>query len=165
MNWIIAAAVLFPVTYWVAYQLLSLVVGVLGVLLFPLLWCVIGYDIRPTLCPRLWPGRNVESWRGGWLTALWGNEEDGIFGPYLTPGPITAATAFEWTILRNFANGMRLLPGASFMIHTSYTFTWGPVSLCFAGGWRWALWIGDRHAGWLIKPNAQAGWLAWPVAG
>ncbi len=49
-------------------------------------------------------------WRGGALTFLWGNLENGIVGPAET---LNRWNAFVWSALRNSANNLRYLPGVS----------------------------------------------------
>lgn len=48
-------------------------------------------------------------WKGGKLTWLWSNDEDGIFGN----GPITRWQAFYWSAIRNPCNNLRFVRGIS----------------------------------------------------
>jgi len=85
--------------------------------LVSLLLTVIGYPLIAVLAAfRLWLddydgtiNRVLYHWRGGKLTWLWSNDENGIFGN----GPVTRWQAFYWSALRNPCNNLRFVPGIS----------------------------------------------------
>lgn len=99
MKWSIKYVALF-----ILIQLASLVLTLVGypliaVLALFKLWRI--YRINETVM--------VTEWRGGKLTWLWSNDEDGIFGN----GPITRWQAFYWSAIRNPANNLRYVRGVS----------------------------------------------------
>ena len=49
-------------------------------------------------------------WKGGWATWVWGNEEDGIFGPGAAH---TGWRAFYWSAYRNSVGNLRFVTGVS----------------------------------------------------
>ncbi len=93
------------VALFILIQLVSLVLTLVGypliaVLALFKLWHVYAYlDSAPV----------VYEWKGGKLTWLWGNNEDGIFGN----GPVTRRQAFYWSAVRNPCNNLRFVPGVS----------------------------------------------------
>lgn len=102
---------------------------------------------------------------------FWSNDEDGVTGS--AAFMLSRATsplwldAYVWSARRNFANGMRVLPGAAYVVTkddvvTTRTTKSGHVTTC---GWRQCVvWRGLRF-GYLIQPEATAGYRVWPVAG
>lgn len=149
--------------YWTVYQLLSLVVTLVGFPVVGILAACRCWTIRKSLHP-MFPGPTW-AWRGGWLTALWGNEEDGIGGPRnLAPTPWSA---FVWCAWRNSANGLRLLPGASFVLPASPAVRYFRGGYVATVGWRQALAFtlgrSTYRIGWMIDDDAQAGWRSWPI--
>lgn len=150
--------------YWAVYQALSLLV------LMPIGWIVLGvmaplrlWEIRRSLHPA-WPGA-VWAWRGRWLTAAWGNEEDGIGGRgRIAPDPWAA---WLWCAWRNSTNGMRLLPLAYYVLERSPAVRYTRTGYVATVGWRQcraftAFGITWR-IGWMIDDDAQKGWRSWPV--
>jgi hypothetical protein len=143
--------------YWILYQLLSFFV------FFPIGLVV----LAPLAAMRMWyqrsnyspmfPGRVVWAWKGGWLTFVFCNEEDGICGG-VYPSPLAA---YDWSAIRNFANNMRLLPLASITLK-------GPVTVkgrIVTYGWRQCIYFGNFRFGWLLPKEGTTGYRAWPVAG
>ena len=63
---------------WAFRFLSELTFYVLG---FPLVWVLALFKLYRSE-PSMYYPRSVLKWRGGWLTWLWGNEEDGIDGAY-----------------------------------------------------------------------------------
>jgi hypothetical protein len=153
--------------YWSVWQLLSLLVSAVGVvILLPLAYFQL-WETRPGKSV-MFGTAPVVAWRGGWLTLLWSNEEDGVTGadwyrkihanrkPWLN--------AYLWSAWRNAANGMRWLPGAAFLVDkqklsvrkttSGYIATHGFRQCVVWKGWRF---------GWLIAADAATGWRSWPV--
>lgn len=84
---------------------------------------------------RAWrPIAGKLQWRGGRLTWLWGNLENGIVGPGMT---LNRWSVFYWSALRNSVNNLRYMPGISKVGRPYWRKTWGPKP----GGWY-------AHAGW-----------------
>lgn len=59
--------------------------------------------------------RKILAWRGGWLTWLWGNEEDGIDGKYFSATGFAADKSFfmrvlQWSVMRNAVSNIRFIP-------------------------------------------------------
>lgn len=85
---------------FVLIQLVSLALAIIGIPLIALLayfyaWILVSGKFQ---------------WRGGWLTWLWGNEENGIVGPGIS---LNRWNAFKWSALRNPCNNLRFVPGIS----------------------------------------------------
>lgn len=146
--------------YWLLYQLTSLVLTVLG---WPL--------IAVLAALRLWTDkavywdfkrRIVWAWRGGWLTYVWSNDEDGICPNQV----ITPWRAWLWSAWRNPANNLRFaLPGAYYVIQPSEKVS---VRLLAAGyvvtcGWRQCVTWNNFRFGWLMDDSAAPGYRVWPT--
>ena len=141
--------------YWIIYQLLSGVVTAVGlVVIAPLAYfrCWEYVDGRNPL----FPGRKVLSWKWRYATLLWCNDESGIGGP-------GRWDAYEWSAIRNSANNMRILPGASYLITGAPKVTHYGSFTVLTDGWRQCVVIGKRKFGWLMNADSQAGWRSWPV--
>lgn len=150
--------------YWAAYQLLSLLVLTpLGMLVLGVMAPLRLWTRRESYMPAF-PGE-VWAWRGGWLTAVWGNEEDGIGGRHrIDPSP---RAAWLWCAWRNSTSGMRLLPGAYFELpHPPHVRTTSDGYVATIG-WRQCRAFRFRgtpyRIGWMIDDDAQAGWRSWPI--
>lgn len=151
--------------YWAVYQALGFFV------LMPLGFVAVGvlaalqlWTYRPSLHPA-WRDRSVWAWRGRWLTALWGNEEDGIGG---RGGAIPEPwAAFVWCAWRNSTNGMRLLPLAYYELEHAPSVRYTAGGYLATVGWRQCRAFTFRgtpyRIGWMIDDDAQAGWRSWPV--
>ena len=76
----------------------------------------------------------VTAWRGGALTFLWGNEEDGVTGAdfYLPHAP-SRLRAYLWSAWRNSANNLRFV----FRWRSGPFYRWqnGAKTLYFQMGW------------------------------
>ncbi len=72
-------------------------------------------------------------WKGGRLTWIWGNLEDGIVGP----GPLNRWRAFYWSGVRNPCNDLRYIRGVSKVGRPLWRKTWGakPGGFYVAAGW------------------------------
>jgi hypothetical protein len=154
--------------YWIVYQLLSLVFEIVGfVLLIP--FAAFGlWTTRPGKSP-LFSGRTVTAWVGGWLMQPWDNEEDGVVPPALVNGqPYMSGKsdrlrAYVWSAWRNPTSGMKILPGASFKCSDNVKVTIKPWGYIASDGWRPCLAYKFIRIGWVINPDAQAGWRSWPT--
>lgn len=156
--------------YWTAYQALSLFFGAVGLIAIYFLARAQAWELEPTRIPAFAP-RNVLRWRGGWLTAAWCNDEDGVLGGQAfaleTHTLPLWKQAYIWSALRNFSNGLRRLPGAFYVVTKDDKIdvrltNSGSVTTC---GWRQCVvWRGIRF-GFLINRNATTGYRVWPVAG
>lgn len=91
--------------YFVAVQLVSLLLSVIG-------WAI----LLPLALAGAWisqPSRIYErpvlAWRGGWLTYLWGNDEDGVTGAlwYRTMHGESRWRAYLWSAWRNPVGNLR----------------------------------------------------------
>ena len=150
--------------YWTVYQILSLGVSLSGIPLIALMAAIRLWEVRDGWL-NIFPGRKVWAWKGGWLTALWGNDENGLadgteWANLPGPGPEpTFKTAWYWAAWRNSANGMRLIPGACGNTgpKSRKDYSWGHV---VTAGWRQELCVGTRHFGWQLDGNT-----CWPVIG
>ena len=154
--------------YWVAYQLLSLVLIPVGAVV-----------ILPFAIARAWRREfntfmgifhDVKVWKGGWLTCAWNNLEDGVCPRWYgvaNPHRPMWLNAYIWSVFRNGANGLRLLPGATFKVDPRQVVSSADVS---TQGWRQCrrITIGRMvfRLGWLINGppfNPGTPYWAWPV--
>lgn len=131
----VPARVIRSLPLWLGYSLLALALDVIGLVLIALLSACHAWhwdfsrvyrdDGRPLAdADKGRTGRHVTRWRGGWLTWLWGNEEDGVTGPvwwqqrtgvhgaYPMVGMYwhKAWSAYRWSALRNPSNNLRFIP-------------------------------------------------------
>lgn len=107
-------------------------------------------------------GRPVDRWCGGWLTWLWGNEEDGVTGPvwwqrqtgvrgaYPMVGMWwqKALSAYRWSALRNPSNNLRFVPALNPVIQPA---------LIQASNWTGVLWFGCTCSAQYVRHGAFAG--------
>ena len=92
--------------YFLCIQIVALVLGIIGIPLAAALLLTSAYSMRLS---RYFPARVIAVWRGGALTWLWGNEEDGVFGPQVYNPSMTKWRAFVWSALRNPVGNLRFL--------------------------------------------------------
>lgn len=101
---------------WVLRFAVELPLWLLGLVLVPIMAATGFYYERDSLyyTDEKKP-RRVLAWRGGWLTWLWGNEEDGIDGRYFAlngflsdGGPLVRI--IRWAALRNPVSNLRYVP-------------------------------------------------------
>lgn len=108
--------ILLSLPLWLAYTLVDTVLDIVGLVLIPFLLLLPSAGRKSRYFP--YP---IDVWPGGWLTWIWGNEEDGISGPGwwktrtntdLAPGRSLAAmwADFRWSALRNPSNNIRFIP-------------------------------------------------------
>jgi hypothetical protein len=88
------------VCLFASIQLVSLVLAIIGIPVVGLLAYLYAWV----------PIAGKFQWRGGALTWIWGNEENGIVGPGMA---LNRWNAFYWSAIRNPCNNLRFLPGIS----------------------------------------------------
>lgn len=172
------AAILASLVLWPMYLALSLVLDVVGLFLLVPLSLARAWRWRYS---RVYAGRNMTVWRGGRLTWLWGNEEDGVAGPEWWRERTGVArygwlngcwSAYRWSALRNPTNNLRFVPFINPVIDPhairwvgrgdpetlgSWSFTWQGAyagfrcSFRFRGG-GYRLWLG-----WKLLPRDAQG--------
>jgi hypothetical protein len=79
---------------------------------------------------KLWTNDNPPQWQGGFITWLFSNEIDGVFGPN---NPRTRWQAFYWSALRNPVNNFRFVPGVSGVDRPFVKYIFG--NYYFQAGW------------------------------
>lgn len=94
--------------YFVFVQIVAAVAGLVGLVL-----------LAPLAALRCWtyktntefPDRLLPQWRGGGLTFIWGNLEDGVIGSmlYQQKHPNPRWCAYLWSACRNPANNLRFV--------------------------------------------------------
>jgi hypothetical protein len=175
-------AILASLVLWPLYLGVSLLLDLVGLgIILPLaMWheSLPFLNMRPS---KVYPdGRLVEVWAGGWLTWLWGNEEDGVAGPtwwlqrnnvYVKAGYWRRVwSTYRWSALRNPSNNLRFVPlinpvirpaaigyyGAS-VLGLLFTFTWqgvyaGVIAFPRIKGRTYRFWLG-----WKLKPEDAHG--------
>lgn len=174
-------AILGSLVFWPLYIAVSLALDVIGLVLLALLSLCHAWKSRPSKVAQFrtapkWPNGKVTAWRFGWLTWLWGNEEDGVTGPpwweLRTTDGIKASylalawSAYRWSALRNPSNNLRFIPGINPVIEPAridyrtglhYWFVWqGP----YAGWWYWFRFKDQTFrviVGWKLKPEDAKG--------
>jgi len=189
-------AILASLVLWPLYIAVALVLQLVGlVILVPLCltraWVhrdsrVYAADGTPrSLYPMALP-YNVAAWRGGWLTWLWGNEEDGVYGPlwwqhrtgtYLSPSGgwrhklRVAWSAYRWSALRNPANNMRFIPWINPAIVPAHiqhipVWTWPATSPSYGSSLGWFCWQGV-YSGLCLFPVIRGQqfrlWIGWKL--
>lgn len=166
--------ILLSLPLWLAYTALEVVLDVIG------LFVIGGLALTQSVTARrskFWP-RLVVTWKGGWLTWLWGNEEDGVVGPtwwtQLNPNRGGRWLAFHWSALRNPVNNLRFVPGINPVIEPKrikfidwvsepgkpdviVVYTWqgiysGLLILFPFRGGTFRFWLG-----WKLKPEDRSG--------
>lgn len=173
-------AILASLVLWPPYIALELVLNIVGLVI-----------LAPMSLLRLWKPRRslaytspradhkpdlITVWRGGWLTWLWSNEEDGLFPFWWVferhPTWHASRLAYVWAALRNPSNNLRFVPFINPVIDPPrvrfryflagkkrgrITFTWqGPYA-----GLMWNPTFGGRMyrfwLGWKLKPEDMKG--------
>lgn len=153
--------------YWLAYQLASIPVVILGVPVVAVLAATRSWRRRPSRLP-MFRDRTVIAWRYEPLTLPWGNDEDGVIGPdWHLPGRDERWRAFVWSAIRNSGYGLRLLPRAlRTLTDDAVTRELGPFLLSTSGDLQCVhLRTGRRtlHIGWRVWTDSRAGDRAWPT--
>jgi hypothetical protein len=168
---LLASAILWPL-----YIAVSLALDVIGLALIGLmvLACHERYKVRPS---KYFPW-SVTVWPFGWLTWLWGNEEDGVTGPswwLMRTGYATGTlgqrmrSTFRWSALRNPSNNLRFIPGINPRIDMGrvrsrewfarpglFQGAWFVWQGLYAGLWVWLSFRGQTYraiVGWKLKPE------------
>jgi hypothetical protein len=182
-------AILASLILWPAYVAVFLVLAVLGyAVMFPLALCHLwvwnfsrvyhhgGTPLHPADVGRT--GRHITRWCGGWLTWVWGNEEDGVTGPVwweqrtkAEHGYVERAwSAYRWSAHRNPVNNLRFIPWVNPVIeparirfsqralgYSDWTFTWqgpyaGLLGFIMVRRRTFRFWLG-----WKLKPDDRRG--------
>jgi hypothetical protein len=148
-----ARVLLRSLLLWLAYSSVALVLDIIGLVIMVPLAAMRAWRLRPSKVYRsdYWGMRGVTVWRGGWLTWLWCNEEDGVTGPgwwwnrtcrgYArnnAPWWVSAWSSYRWSALRNPSNNMRFVPGINPVIRPEAVRSWEwRVPLARTAGWKW----------------------------
>lgn len=133
MTW----RILLSLPIWLAYTALEVILDVVGLFVILPLSLLRAWGSRPSrVYGREFPKPQLlHAWWGGWLTWLWGNEEDGVTGPIWwavrhRDWPMWRI-AYVWSALRNPVNNLRFVPGINPVIdpkriqwHTGGGRTW-----------------------------------------
>lgn len=158
--------------YWFIYQILGIALLFAGIIPIYIMARLHLWYERDS---KFWmfPNNKVTAWRGGWLTFIWGNEEDGVTGAqwFLDQNADRPAwkNALIWAGVRNYADNMRLLPGASFLAKKADVTIKETATGYYAyTGWRscyvFKAFGKTYRIGWLLNNPATDGDRAWPVA-
>lgn len=173
-------AIIGSLIFWPIYLAVSTALHLIGLVLIALL---AGLRLWTFEAPRVWPrSLEVRAWKGGLLTWLWGNEEDGVLGPMwwqerqgitIQHAPSiwrVIRCAYRWSALRNPTNNLRFLPWVNPVIDPKrvqfregyigralWVFTYqGPFAGIIAfptiKGRTFRFWLG-----WKLKPEDQDG--------
>lgn len=151
------------------------VAWLVGLVLIPAMSLAEAWVDRPSRFPR-WG--TIRAWKGGWVTWLWGNEEDGVTGAKwyrdLHSDWSDRKRAIFWSTFRNPSNNMRFIPLINptlrperirFKAWTgrrlASDYTWIGVHAGFRAfikiaGKTYRFWIG-----WKLKPEDRFGLEAW----
>lgn len=150
--------------HWLVFQVLSLVVALLGLLVVPVLAYTRSWKKRFSRS-HIFQGREVMAWRYEPFTLPWGNEEDGVIGhPSWLPGKDDRYRAMRWSF-RNNAYGLRVLLNGEITLHK-------PVvtkkiipgfKLCISGNYQCLHVFGVFRFGWRMYPESAVGDISWPV--
>lgn len=172
---------------WLAYLCISLPLTVIGI---PIC-AVLAYTRAWHEVDSPYFSKTVLAWRGGWLTWIFGNLEDGVTGPGWFHAEHQSKSdrwlAFIWSAWRNPTNNLRFVPLLSFVIdpdriqfvgnaddpadhidgyepgqRVQWAYTWQGA---YAGlVWRWQI-TPERHAqiriGWKLLPRDRFGLPDW----
>lgn len=99
------------VLMWVARFLAELTFWLVG---FPLVFVLAYFKLYKQEKSMFYP-YSILKWKGGWLTWLWGNEEDGIDGSrfrgvgFMLDKPMLTRI-WQWSAVRNAVSNFRYLP-------------------------------------------------------
>lgn len=118
------------IAVFAAVQLLSLGLALVGILPIAILATLKRWRIDPTIL-------GGSGWRtSSFFNTLYGNDEDGIFGP---KGEFTGSRwhAFYWSAIRNDVNNLRYVRGISGVGRPYSRWTWGatPGGFYIHAGW------------------------------
>lgn len=113
--------IMCSIPLWIAYSSVAAVLWVIGVPLIAVLAWRRAWIVRPS---RVYMDRRmVLSWRGGWWTWIWGNEEDGVTGAQwyreLHADWPDWKKALMWSAFRNPTNSMRWIPWLNLRLRAS----------------------------------------------
>lgn len=99
--------------WFVLLQLFGLIVAIIAAI-FVLPWLA-GFGLWVTRESMYYPEKMITVWRGGWLTWILGNEEDGVTSEasaqraaeYAARYPNIRLRAYMWSAIRNSTNNLR----------------------------------------------------------
>lgn len=115
MNWFMLPLYILA---WILRILVEVPLWIIGFILVPLFTVLKLYEERDSKYftdKKTGLPRRILAWKGGWLTWLWGNEEDGIDGKhYMGVGfgldkPFFKRV-FQWSAARNAVGNFRFVP-------------------------------------------------------
>ena len=170
----------YALPLWIAYSAVSLSLWMIGV---PLVFALSRARAWRAVRSRVYADqRQILAWRGGWLTWIWGNEEDGVCGAEwyraLHADWNDRRQALMWSAFRNPTNNLRFVPGINPRIVASrvhyrgsydpdgdavvsgrpaYALTWQRL---FAGFYAVVPFRGSLYRfwwGWKLRPRDRAG--------
>jgi hypothetical protein len=154
-------AILASLILWPLYLAVFLVLAIIGLVLLLPLSLLKAWRWRFT---RVFPDlREVSAWRGGWLTWVWGNEEDGVTGPdwwlRRTKGSKAWLVAYRWSALRNPVNNLRFIRAINPVIDPKRVraVRWDSGFFCWQGAF-----AGVMHFP-VIRGQVFRFWLGWKL--
>lgn len=156
-------AILASLIFWPIYIAVDLALTVIGMVILLPMSLGRAWVFRPS---KVWPGsRIVDAWRGGWLTWIWGNEEDGVAGAdwYIREKALAGwavwRIAYVWSAWRNSANNLRFVPFINPVIE--------PKRVRFVGGTHWSFTWQGLYAGLTLYPVIRGRvfrfWIGWKL--
>lgn len=171
-------AILASLILWPVYLAVFLVLSAIGAVILAPLSLLGLYYWRPSMFPQFRGTSGEERrsvWSFGWLTWLWGNEEDGVTGPRwwrirtdaLVGGTLLARawSTYRWSAHRNPVNNLRFIPGLNPRIQPDRIHYWSPGP--GTPGHQLTLTWQGVHAGLIAFPVIRGRtfrfWLGWKL--
>lgn len=159
------ASVLAGWLYWTGYQLVSLVLTIIG---WPLLAVAAGLRLwrkGVTEAPWNYGARAAFHWTAYPFLYLYDNDEDGITGSSAEP---TFLTVWKWSAWRNPVNNLRFaLPGCFWIVDCPVNVAPHSFGFVVTAGWRQCLYIiigsATYRIGWSLSTVARPGYRVWPI--
>ena len=172
MNFVVS------IVLWLAVELLVfLPLYLLGALVVPVLAAMHAWTLRPS---KKYRDRLVYAWQGGWLTWIWGNEEDGVQGAEwyrIAHAKWSHSRLARNWFFRNPVNNLRYLPLVTVPLDArkiKYRGNCQHTQDIHKDGWSWfvcwqgvyanvfaARWVRGKlfyfRAGWKTEPKDTAG--------
>src|SRR5690606_23980281 len=146
-------AILASLILWPLYVGVALTLQLVGLVLLVPLCLFRMWSWRRSYVAQFRPRGPIAAGWGGWLTWLWGNEEDGVNGPMwwaertraYDGGRLRLAwSAYRWSALRNPVNNLRFVPGINPVIDPARVRHWREG--------RWAFTWQGLYAGFMWFP-------------
>lgn len=157
------------VLLWFPYLALMAVFWLVGLLVIPVLAWRSAWITRPSKISNF-KADAIKVWVGGWLTWIWGNEEDGVTGAEwyreLHKDWTEIKQAIFWSAFRNPTNNFRFVPHLNPVIDPVKirSITWESGDFTWQGvysGFRWFPKFGKNKfrfwLGWKLKPEDAQG--------